>query len=63
MTVTHMKLKCRHNHKPPGRVYLVSTQDSINDFITWGKYYYILFIVSNSQFIIYLGSHYRIFVN
>ena len=47
-----MKLKCRHNHKPSGRVFLVSTRDSINDFITWGKYCYIPFIVlANSLFI------------
>ena len=52
MTATHMKLKCRHNHKPSGRVFLVSTRDSINDFMTWGKYCYIPFIVlANSLFI------------
>ena len=52
MTATHMKLKCRHNHKLSGRVFLVSTRDSINDFITWGKYCYIPFIVlANSLFI------------
>ena len=51
MTAIHMKLKCRYNHKPSGRVY-VSTRDSINDFITWGKYCYIPFIVlANSLFI------------
>ena len=53
MTVTHMKLKCRYNHKPPGRVFLVSTQDSINDFITWGKYCYIPFIVLVSSLFIW----------
>ena len=47
-----MKLKSRYNHKPSGRVFLVSTRDSINDFITWGKYCYIPFIVlANSLFI------------
>ena len=52
MTAIHMKLKCRHNHKPSGRVFLVSTRDSINDFMTWGKYCYIPFIVlANSLFI------------
>ena len=52
MTATHMKLKCSYNHKPSGRVFLVSTRDSINDFITWGKYCYIPFIVlANSLFI------------
>ena len=53
MTVTHMKLKCRYNHKPSGRVFLVSTRDSINDFITWGKYCYIPFIVLVSSLFIW----------
>ena len=61
MTVTTLALNCTYKHRISGRDYpLVSTWDSINDFVAWRNFFYITFIVLSSQFSIYFVSKCRI---